>query len=158
MAEKQVRRALTDEEKAECGRLYDAWLNFKETEKFAGRHWTQESLSTELGFSQGNLGHYFHGRQAINPTVLSVVSKRFGVTPESISPRLVSILAPVGSQIESLLRDLPHDGAQASLDFIEFQLQRYGPAMSPEKLSHYMSWAAQVRQDLLAMKRRNGDA
>lgn len=88
------RRDLTASEKDDVSRLKAAWLGYKDVNEGA----TQEWLGRETGIgSQGAVGQYLRGVIPLNLPALLSFCRVLGVTPESISPTLAS-LVPISNE------------------------------------------------------------
>ena len=66
-------------EKAECARLKAIWLAAKYEMGLS-----QEGMAAELGMTQGNLGHYLNGRQALTLDVILRLAVRLGFKPSAV--------------------------------------------------------------------------
>lgn len=57
---------------------------------------TQQSIADELDITQGAVGHYLNGRNALNPAVAAVFARMLQVSVEDFSPALAENLASMG--------------------------------------------------------------
>jgi len=86
----------------------------------------------------------------ITPDNARIIAEYFDVTPGWLL-----FGESAAAKIEDLVRDLPGDGAQQALDFLEYKTERASEFMAAEKLARYMSMIERIRADL--HKRKNSD-
>lgn len=86
------KRDLTPEERAECERLREIF-DRKQRAPDGRKQFTQQDAADALGISQGAIGHYLGGRNALNLTVALKFSKFLGCEVMDFSSRLAVELA-----------------------------------------------------------------
>lgn len=89
MKKKSRKRPLTPEEKAVCDRLNELWEERKEKIPV-----TQDKLGEALGITQGAVGHYLHGRNAIGFEAMFRWAQLLRVHPYEIDPNFRNKLPP----------------------------------------------------------------
>ncbi len=94
MESMERKKNLTTEQLEDAARLKALYESKKKTLGI-----TQYTIADELGITQGAVGHYFNGRNALNVEMASGFAKILGVPVSEFSP---SIAAKVASQAESL--------------------------------------------------------
>ncbi|MBS2288386.1 helix-turn-helix transcriptional regulator, partial [Salmonella enterica subsp. enterica serovar Typhimurium] len=58
---------------------------------------TQQSIADALDISQGAVGHYLNGRNALNTAVASVFARLLGVSVSDFSPSLAKDISDMSS-------------------------------------------------------------
>ena len=92
VASMNKRRALTDEEKAEAGRLKAIYERRKSEARSRGESLTQEAVGSKCGWEspQSAVNQYLNGRVPLNLEALLRFSEALQFRPNEVSPRLVS--------------------------------------------------------------------
>lgn len=108
------RRELTGEEKREAELLRDTWTAYK----LRNPGVTQEWLARESGLgSQSAIGQYLRAVIPLNLPALLSFCRVLKVDPESISPRLAKMMAPVGVAVGTPIIPI-EDGAQTPEGYV----------------------------------------
>lgn len=100
------RRALTDEEKAEAGRLKAIYERRKSEARSRGESLTQEAVGSKCGWEspQSAVNQYLNGRVPLNLEALLRFSSALQFRPEEVSARLiqgVDVLSSAPARMES---------------------------------------------------------
>lgn len=82
---------------------------------------SQTSFGLDVGWSQGNVGHYLHARQPLNLAAAIIFSRELKVPIEAFSPRLANemsqgVIAPAANDnVFDLVKEFPAE-LRASLE------------------------------------------
>jgi hypothetical protein len=118
------KRALTQEELADAGRLRAAW----ETYKNNGKGRTQVLLASETGLGKQSLiGQYMNGIIPLNPKAVLAFARVMNVRPAAISP---SMNFPTGDKVDQTLT------ADAMIEIMLLYRQASAPARA--RIANYM--------------------
>lgn len=92
------KKSLTTEQLEDAARLKALYESKKKELKI-----TQYTIADDLGITQGAVGHYLNGRNALNVEVAAGLAKALNVSVSDFSP---SIAAKIASQAENLNSDI----------------------------------------------------
>ena len=118
----------------------------------AKRPMGQGTFGAKYGLgSQGNVGHYIHGRQALNVKAAMAFAAELGCAVEDFSPRLAEQIRlstsndPLVEVAEGLAK-LPADQKKSTFDFLRYQFEKADADLfgSGKTLQHYLQMIARV--------------
>lgn len=82
-------KPLTEEQKADAGRLKQLFIAWQANRRRTGAEWSQEYAGEQLGFGQSALSQYLNGKIPLNPEAAASFCKLLGdVRVEQFSPAL----------------------------------------------------------------------
>lgn len=84
-----VKLPLSPEQQADARRLMQAWQQWQNDQREAGRPFSQDEVSDKLGFGQSALSQYLTARIPLNTKTLAKFCALMGVRAADISPTIV---------------------------------------------------------------------
>ena len=79
-------KELPDDQISDTERLRIAWERYRALTGI-----TQKEFAEQLGYTQGNFGHYLRGTQPLNPTAAVKIAKAMQIPLEELSPNIAKM-------------------------------------------------------------------
>lgn len=104
----------------------------------------------EIG-TQGMVWQYLNARAPLNLAAAIKFARGLGVSVADISPTLAKELGTAGPgaghTLDEIIRDLPANDRQLTLDFIQYRIERAAPMLAREKFARYMKMLTNIKDD-----------
>ncbi len=141
----KAKRRITSADLAASRRLADLW---KRKANVIGK--TQEEVAGELGWSQSAISQYIRGTTPIGVEAALKLAAYFKVDVSEIRPDVADMIDRSRSDvpIDRILRDLDDEGAQGSLDFIQYRIDKAEEFLGTAKHRRYVDFIESIKADL----------